>query len=37
MTFTYLIDPKVGFLDFFKREMNPEEMTSKIGCFLDQG
>ena len=36
MTFTYLIDPKAGFLDFFKREMNPEEMVEKIGCFLDQ-
>lgn len=36
MTFTYLIDPKAGFLDFFKREMNPEDMAGKIGCFLDK-
>ena len=36
-TFTYLVDPQKGFLEFFKRELTPEEMASQVACFLDRG
>lgn len=35
-TFSYLVAPGYGFLDFFRREMTPEEMADKIGCFVDR-
>ena len=35
-TFSYLVMPDEGVVDFFRREVRPEEMADKIGCFLDQ-
>ena len=35
-TFSYLVTPEYGFLEFFRREMTPEQMADKIGCFVDR-
>ena len=35
-TFTYLVTPEDGFLEFFKRDDTAEQMADKVGCFLDQ-
>jgi len=34
-TFTYLVFPKHGFVEFFKRDATPEDMATRIGCFVD--
>lgn len=34
-TSTYLVLPKYGFVDFFQRDVTPEEMADRVGCFLD--
>lgn len=34
-TFSYLVLPEHGFVEFFRREIRPEEMADKIGCFID--
>ena len=34
-TFTYLMMPGLGFMDFFKRETTPDEMAEKISCFVN--
>lgn len=34
-TFTYLVFPDIGFVDFFKREDSPEEMAARVACFVD--
>lgn len=34
-TFTYLVLPEVGFVDFFRREVSPEDMASRVQCFLN--
>ncbi|MEX0348300.1 MAG: SCO family protein [Paracoccaceae bacterium] len=34
-TFTYLVLPEHGFVEFFRREIEPEIMADQIGCFLD--
>lgn len=33
-TFTYLVLPEVGFVDFFRRETTPDEMADSIACFV---
>ena len=35
-TFSYLVMPETGFVEFFRRELSPDEMAEKIGCFVDQ-
>jgi protein SCO1/2 len=35
-TFSYLVLPEVGFVEYFRREVTPDQMADKIGCFLDQ-
>ena len=35
-TFTYLMTPEHGFLEFFNRDDTGEQMADKVGCFLDQ-
>jgi protein SCO1/2 len=32
-TFTYLMLPKIGFVDFFKREATADEIADKVSCF----
>jgi protein SCO1/2 len=34
-TFSYLVLPEHGFVEFFKRDETPEQMADKIGCFID--
>lgn len=34
-TFSYLVMPEVGFVDFFRREMTPDQVADKLGCFVD--
>ncbi|MBV7395253.1 SCO family protein [Mameliella sediminis] len=34
-TFTYLVLPEVGFVDFFRREVTPEQMADRTACFID--
>ncbi|MGJ8627172.1 MAG: SCO family protein [Sulfitobacter sp.] len=34
-TFSYLTLPEIGFVDFFRREVTPEDMAEKIGCYVD--
>lgn len=34
-TFTYLVLPETGFVDFFKREITPEQMAERTACFID--
>ena len=33
-TFTYLVLPKFGVAEFFRREVSPEEMAQRVSCFL---
>lgn len=32
-TFTYLVLPGIGFVDFFRRETTPAEMADRVACF----
>ncbi len=34
-TFTYLVLPKVGFVDFFKREETADGMAKRVSCFVE--
>lgn len=34
-TFSYLVMPEQGFVEFFRRELTPEQLADKIGCFVD--
>ena len=34
-TFSYLVMPEVGFVEYFRREMTPDVMAEKIGCFVN--
>ncbi|GGO33334.1 protein senC [Gemmobacter aquaticus] len=34
-TFTYLVLPDHGFVEFFKREATPQEMADGVACFVD--
>lgn len=34
-TFTYLMLPKIGFLDFFDRDATAEVMAKRTACYLD--
>lgn len=35
-TFSYLVLPEEGFVEFFTRDVTPEQMADRIGCFLDK-
>ena len=34
-TFTYLVFPEEGFVEFFKRELTPDQMAERVACFID--
>lgn len=34
-TFSYLVMPEQGFVEYFRRETTPDQMADKIGCFVD--
>lgn len=36
-TFTYLVTPQSGFVDFFARELTPETVADRVECFMDAG
>jgi len=35
-TFTYLVLPKVGFVDFFRREETADGMADRVSCFVEK-
>lgn len=35
-TFTYLVLPEYGFVEYFKRDATPEQMADRVGCFVDK-
>lgn len=35
-TFTYLVFPGVGFVDFFRRDETPAQMADRVACFIDR-
>jgi len=34
-TFTYLVFPDEGFVEFFKRDLGPQQLADKVECFLE--
>lgn len=34
-TFSYLTFPEEGFVEFFKRDLPPEELADRVQCFVD--
>jgi protein SCO1/2 len=34
-TFSYLVVPGDGFVDFFRRDVTPDQMADKIECFIE--
>lgn len=34
-TFSYLVLPEHGFVEFFRREATPQQMAETIGCFVE--
>jgi len=36
-TFTYLMLPGTGFVDFFRREITSEQMAESVACFVKAG
>lgn len=36
-TFTYLVLPEKGFVDFFRREITAEQMAESVACFVQAG
>ena len=37
MTFTYLMLPGIGFVDFFRRDLTSDQMAESVACFLKAG
>lgn len=35
-TWTYLMAPEHGFLEFFNRDISPEDMADQVACFVDR-
>ncbi len=36
-TFTYLVYPDTGFVEYFRRELTPDQLADKVQCFLEKG
>ncbi len=34
-TFTYLMMPDIGFVDFFRNDLSPTAVAEKVACFVD--
>ena len=34
-TFTYLVMPDHGFVDFFRRELGPAELADRVACYVE--
>lgn len=37
MTHTYLMLPKTGFVDFFRRDLTSDQMAESVACFMEAG
>lgn len=35
-TFSYLVLPEHGFVEYFTRDVTPEEMADRVACFIDK-
>ena len=35
-TFSYLVLPEQGFVEYFRRDLSAEQVADRVGCFLDQ-
>ncbi|MGR3377552.1 SCO family protein [Salipiger abyssi] len=35
-TFTYLVLPEYGFVEYFRRELPPEDLAERAACFIDR-
>lgn len=35
-TFSYLVMPQHGFVDYFRRDIAPEQLADRMQCYLDQ-
>ena len=33
-TLTYLVFPQAGFVEFFRRDLTPEQLADRVGCFV---
>ena len=36
-TFTYLVLPETGFVDFFRRDLTAEQLAESVACFVNAG
>ncbi|QBY02409.1 SCO family protein [Rhodophyticola sp. CCM32] len=36
-TFTYLVMPEDGFVEFFRRELSPAQLAERVSCFVEAG
>lgn len=36
-TFSYLVLPEHGFVEFFRRDVSPEDMADRMQCFVEAG
>lgn len=36
-TFSYLVTPDSGFVDYFSRDVSPEDMAERVACFVEAG
>ncbi len=34
-TFSYLVAPEIGFMEFYRRDEDPDDMADSIACFVD--
>ena len=34
-TFTYLVLPEIGFVEFYRRDTSPDEMAKSVACFVN--
>lgn len=34
-TFTYLVLPEIGFVEFYRRDISPDEMAESVACFVN--
>lgn len=34
-TFSYLVLPEQGFVEYFRRDVTPEQMAERAACFID--
>ncbi len=35
-TFSYLVLPEHGFVDYFRRDLSADEVADRVGCFVDK-